>query len=276
MQIDIGLSPCPNDTFIFDALLHGRIDTGPYRFRPIFADVEELNRMASHGKLTVTKLSYYAYLSRMNHYVMMHSGGALGRGVGPLLVRARELHKAKSEWSVAIPGVSTTANFLLSYTLPEITNKTERIFHEIEGDVSAGRFDAGVLIHENRFTYKERGLSLIADLGSLWEEKTGVAIPLGGIAIQRNQPIQVQRDIDQLIKESVEYAQLNPAESHDFVAHHAQEMDSTVRQQHIDLYVNEETLGLSGEGYAAVEKMHEIYIRNHPEAVDSGSLFVSI
>jgi len=276
MEIEIGLSPCPNDTFIFDALLHGRIDTGPYQFRPVFADVEELNRMAQNGELATTKLSYHAFFSRMHHYAMMYTGGALGRGVGPLLVCARELTNPVHEWSVAIPGIATTANFLMDFAYPEITQKTELVFHEIEDAVLRGAYDAGVIIHENRFTYADRGLSLIADLGAVWERETGAAIPLGGIAIRRDLPLQVQRDVNRLIGQSVEYAQDHPMDSFQFVAEHAQEMEPSIREQHIDLYVNMESKGLTEDGIAAVEKMYEIYTSRHAIQTDRGHLFIDL
>lgn len=276
MEIEIGLSPCPNDTFIFDALFHDRIDTGSYQFRPVFADVEELNRRAQIGQLDVTKLSYHAYFSRMDQYAMMYTGGALGRGVGPLLIRAKELKTPTHQWSVAIPGISTTANFLMDFAYPEITQKTELVFHEIEDAVLQGVFDAGVIIHENRFTYADRGLSLIADLGAAWERATGAAIPLGGIAIRRNFPVQVQRDVNRLIGESVRYAQQHPMDSTSFVAEHAQEMEPSVREQHIQLYVNHESEGLTEEGIAAVKKMYEIYRIRHAIQGDHGSLFIEL
>ncbi|PPK86592.1 1,4-dihydroxy-6-naphthoate synthase [Neolewinella xylanilytica] len=249
----LGFSPCPNDTFIFDALVNGRIDTEGIRFDVHIGDVEDLNRRAISGELDITKLSFSAFGGLTARYILLNSGSALGHGVGPLLVRAKtEGGAPAAPRRVAIPGHYTTANYLLGLAYPGISDKTEVVFSEIEDAVLAGEFDAGLLIHENRFTYEQRGLEKIRDLGNFWEETTGLPIPLGGIAIKRNIVREQQEQIDRLVRKSVEYARAHPAASQEFVQQHAQAMDPDVMQQHIDLYVNEYTVTLGEEGKAAV------------------------
>ncbi|MEM9261232.1 MAG: MqnA/MqnD/SBP family protein, partial [Bacteroidota bacterium] len=209
MQLSLGFRPCPNDTFIFDALVHGRIDTEGLSFDVQLGDVEELNRRAFAGELDVTKLSYHAFGYLTDVYALLNAGSALGRGVGPLLVTADQSLAARTQVqaknqrtneskdqqtiSVAIPGKYTTANYLLGLAYPALTDKTEVLFSDIEESVLSGEFAAGLLIHENRFTYHERGLHKIADLGEFWEKSTGYAIPLGGIVIKRSLPEDVQK-----------------------------------------------------------------------------------
>ena len=249
----LGFSPCPNDTFIFDALVNGRIDTEGLRFDTVIADVEELNRQALRAELDVTKLSFNAFGNLTSRYTLLNAGSALGRGVGPLLVRAKtEGDKTVPPRSVAIPGHYTTANYLLGLAYPEITQKTEVLFSDIEDAVLSGEYDAGLLIHENRFTYADRGLEKIADLGHYWEETAGLPIPLGGIAVKRTLAADQQRQLDRLIRRSVEYALADPTASREFVRQHAQAMDPEVMRQHIGLYVNEYTVDLGEEGRAAV------------------------
>lgn len=256
MQLTLGFSPCPNDTFIFDALVHGRIDTEGLSFDVQLGDVEELNRRAFAGELDVTKLSYHAFGYLTETYALLNAGSALGRGVGPLLVTADKEFAARPQvqgsFPVAIPGKYTTANYLLGLAYPELTDKTEVLFSDIEARVLSGEFSAGLLIHENRFTYHERGLHKIADLGEYWEQSTGYAIPLGGIVIKRSLPLEVQRTFDRVLARSVQYAFDHPAASATYVAAHAQEMDPEVRRKHIALYVNEYSLDLGEEGRAAV------------------------
>ncbi|MEM1357844.1 MAG: 1,4-dihydroxy-6-naphthoate synthase [Bacteroidota bacterium] len=273
MQLSLGFSPCPNDTFIFDALVHGRIDTEGLSFDVHLGDVEELNRRAFAGELDVTKLSYHAFGYLTETYALLNAGSALGRGVGPLLVTADQdlaartqvvteldervqakdqKNKRLKDQPVAIPGKYTTANYLLGLAYPELTDKKEVLFSDIEERVLSGEFAAGLLIHENRFTYHERGLHKIADLGEYWEQSTGYAIPLGGIAIKRSLPAEVQKTFDRVLARSVQYAFDHPEVSEGYVAAHAQEMDPEVRRKHIDLYVNKYSLDLGEEGWAAV------------------------
>ena len=250
MTLTIGFSPCPNDTFIFDAMMHGKIDTRGIQFKPVLEDVETLNHWAEMGRLDVTKLSYNAFLHNVKQYALLHSGSALGKGVGPLLIRnptseVRDLRKAR----IAIPGKQTTANLLLSLAHPEAKNKTEVLFSDIEDAVLKGDFDAGLVIHESRFTYAQRGLELIEDMGDWWEGHAGAAIPLGGIAVRRDLEPAICADVDAIIRESVRYAWKKYPELPPFVTEHAQEMDEAVMRQHIQLYVNEysEDLGPVGE-----------------------------
>ena len=250
-RLTLGFSPCPNDTFIFDALVNGRIDTEGLAFDVTLADVEELNRKALRGELDITKLSFSAFGDLTARYKLLNAGSALGRGVGPLLVR-RQSDEASSPRHVAIPGHYTTANYLLGLAYPGLEQRTEVLFSDIEDAVLAGDYDAGLLIHENRFTYEERGLEKIRDLGEFWEESTGLPIPLGGIAVKRTIADDQQRQIDRLLRRSVEYAMANPAASQDFVRQHAQAMDPAVMQKHIDLYVNPYTVDLGEDGLAAI------------------------
>ena len=255
-SIRLGLSPCPNDTFIFDALLHQKIDTRGLKFEPVFADVEELNAMAFRAELEVSKLSYHALALLTKEYQILNSGGALGRGVGPLLIAKKALSEAEIEQArIAIPGKHTTANFLLSLAYPAAQQKEAMLFSEIESAVLDGSVEAGLIIHENRFTYQEKGLVKLMDLGEYWEEVSGSLIPLGGIAVKRSMEPEMKTAIDQLIRESVAYAFKEPAASRDFVQKHAQEMDVKVTQQHIDLYVNQYSLDLGQEGRKAVQTL---------------------
>lgn len=272
MQLTLGFSPCPNDTFIFDALVHGRIDTEGLTFDVRLGDVEELNRLAFAGELDVTKLSYHAFGYLTDTYALLNSGSALGRGVGPLLVTADKSlaedfpaqtqvqGKGKNsnillpETPVAIPGKYTTANYLLGLAQPQLANKQEVLFSAIESRVLSGEFTAGLLIHENRFTYHERGLHKLMDLGEYWETTTSHAIPLGGIVIKRAVPPGVQKTFDRVLARSVRYAFNHPAASAEYVAAHAQEMDAEVRRKHIALYVNQYSLDLGTGGRAAVAR----------------------
>ncbi len=254
-HLSLGFSPCPNDTFIFDALVHGRIDTEGLTFDVTLADVEELNRLAFAGRLDVTKLSYHALGFLTDDYSLLHAGSALGRGVGPLLVKPKKENSGGVTMlprTVAIPGKYTTANYLLGLAYPTLTEKTEVRFSDIEGAVLAGTYDAGLLIHENRFTYAERGLERITDLGEYWESTTGYPIPLGGIAVRRSLAREVQLRVDRVLARSVAYAFQHPQASQPYVAAHAQEMDAEVMRRHIALYVNDYTLDLGEEGRAAV------------------------
>lgn len=259
-HISLGFSPCPNDCFIFDAMIHGKIDTEGLMFDVVMADVEELNRRAFAGNIDITKLSYHAFAHLTNEYVLLDAGSALGFGVGPLLISKNDfshLTSNISHLSIAIPGKYTTANFLLSLAYPDATNKTEMLFSEIEDAVLSGKVDAGLIIHENRFTYEQKGLKKIIDLGEWWEKETGAAIPLGGIVMKRSIPDEVKQKVNRILRKSVEYAFANPLASRDFVKAHAQEMDEAVMQKHIDLYVNEYSIALGKEGREAVKMLFD-------------------
>jgi 1,4-dihydroxy-6-naphthoate synthase len=262
MKLSLGFSPCPNDTFIFDAMVNGRIDPGPFRFDVHLEDVETLNELAFRGQLDITKLSFHAFAHLTSTYQLLSSGSALGKGVGPLLIFSREKMPARhSDWRVAIPGQWTTAHLLLKLFYPDITHKTPMAFHKIEDAVASGDFDAGVIIHENRFTYREKGLTLIQDLGAAWEMKFDIPIPLGGIAIKRSLPDSVKRQIQTLLHLSVLEARAYPDRTVDYVTEHAQSMDPAVRQQHIDLYVNKYTVDLGEEGIKAIRHMLDLLVQ---------------
>ena len=270
MKLSLGFSPCPNDTFIFDALVHHRVDTEGLTFDVRMEDVEALNQLALRGRLDVTKLSYHAYGYLTRVYELLNAGSALGRGVGPLLVTANENLTDTGELSayqvpgsrrreikIAIPGELTTANYLLGLAFPNLQTKQVVLFSEIEDRVISGEFDAGLLIHENRFTYHERGLHKILDLGEYWEESTGLPIPLGGIVVKQHLPTEVKEKIDRVLARSITYAFTNPEASADYVATHAQEMSVGVRRKHIELYVNDFTRALGEEGWHAVRTFLE-------------------
>ena len=259
MRLTLGFSPCPNDTFIFDAMIHNRIDTEGLTFEIVMEDVEALNHRALRNELAVTKLSYHAFAYLVDTYALLESGSALGRGVGPLLIAKSQAARSIINQSiVAIPGKYTTANFLFSLAYPEAENKKEFVFNDIEGAVLRGDVTAGVIIHENRFTYQNHGLVKLMDLGEFWENTTHKPIPLGGIVVRRDLPIEVQQKMERVMRRSVQFAFAHPLASYDFVAQHAQEMDETVRQKHIDLYVNSFTMGLGNDGRAAVEMLFEM------------------
>ena len=235
-KLRIGFSPCPNDTFIFDALIHGKIDTEGLEFDVCMADVEELNLMAFRGELDITKLSYHAFLHILEEYVMMDSGSALGNNCGPLLIKnVGDKNPIESDL-IAIPGKYTTANFLLNYAFPKLQNKQEILFSDIESAIKNKQVSAGLIIHENRFTYADRGFEKVKDLGEDWEQSTGMPIPLGGIAIKRNFDKALQEKVQRLIRKSIEFAFENPLESLEYVKLNAQEMDAEVMQKHINLY----------------------------------------
>ena len=258
MTLSLGFSPCPNDTFIFDAMIHGRIDTEGLSFDVVMEDVEALNQKALAGDLDITKLSYHAYAYLLDQYALLSAGSALGNGVGPLLVAKQYISpEALKTALIAVPGRYTTAHFLFSSAFPEAKNKSFMVFHDIEAAVLRGEVDAGVIIHENRFTYAEKGLVKIVDLGEFWEKKTGLPIPLGGIVVHRKWPLEVQQKVNRVMARSVAYAFEHPTDSQPFVAAHAQEMSPHVMQQHIDLYVNHFTQNLGAAGRAAVKYMFD-------------------
>lgn len=251
--LTLGFSPCPNDTFIFDALVHQKIDTEGLRFEVELLDVEALNKKAKQGAFDITKLSYHAYAYVADKYILLNSGSALGKGCGPLLVAKQHLsNEVISKATIAIPGQMTTANFLFSLAYPEVKQKESVLFSEIENGVLSNKFDAGVIIHENRFTYADKGLVKICDLGEDWETKTGFPIPLGGIAIQRNHTEELKTKVDRLIRKSIEFAFANRNEPLEYIKQHSQEMDTAVMYQHIDLYVNNYSIDLGEDGRAAV------------------------
>jgi 1,4-dihydroxy-6-naphthoate synthase len=254
MKLTLGFSPCPNDTFIFDALVNGKIDTKGFSFDYVMEDVETLNRWAGEGRLDITKLSYSSFLHNVSQYALLYSGSALGKGVGPLLVAKEPLPIDDFQnYSIAIPGIRTTANLLLSLALPAAQNKTELVFSAIEESVLSGAFDAGLIIHESRFTYEAKGLVKLMDLGDWWEATTKAPIPLGGIVIRREIDKEIAAIVDQLIQKSLAYAWKQYPQLSWFVRDNAQEMSEDVMRKHIELYVNEYTRALGTEGVQAVE-----------------------
>lgn len=261
MKLSLGFSPCPNDTFIFDAMIHQKIDTEGLTFEVSYEDVETLNQKAFNAELDITKLSYHAYAYLTEKYVLMDSGSALGFGVGPLLIcndpaylteGLESLASRIKDLKVGIPGKYTTANFLLSLALPEAGNKVELKFSDIEPALMNNKIDLGVIIHENRFTYEEKGLLKVIDLGEYWEKITSSPIPLGGIMVRRGIPEEIKQKINRIIQRSVHYAIKNPLSGLDFIRSHAQEMSTEVMYKHIELYVNKYSVDLGEEGRRAV------------------------
>jgi 1,4-dihydroxy-6-naphthoate synthase len=251
-------SPCPNDCYIFDAMVHERIALNGHKFNFILEDVETLNKMASYGEPDIIKLSFNAFTKLSHKYQLLDSGSALGLNCGPLVISKNEMSLEDLENAViAIPGVNTTANFLLDFAVPKVKAKTEMIFSDIESAVLQGQVDAGLIIHESRFTYEEKGLLKVADLGEIWEKQTAMPIPLGGIFIRRSLDQEVKDTINRLIKESVLFAMRNPAACMSFVKENAAEMEEEVMRKHIKTYVNNYSVDLGDEGRAAVRFMLE-------------------
>lgn len=254
MKLTIGYSPCPNDCFIFDALIHGKIDTEGLQFEVVLDDVETLNKKALKSELDITKLSYHALAYVLENYILLRSGSALGFNCGPLLIKdSRSKIKDLNTSKIAVPGKLTTANLLLSIAYPKATNRVEYVFSDIENAVLSGEVDAGLIIHENRFTYQDRGLEKIIDLGEFWDSLIHAPIPLGGIVIKRSLGDDLQQKVNRLIKKSVEFAFANPESSINYVKAHAQEMSEEVMKKHIALYVNDFSIDLGETGINAVQ-----------------------
>ena len=257
-RLRLGFSPCPNDCFIFDAMIHNKIDTEELQFEVVMEDVEALNQMAFRGELDISKLSYHAYAHLTKQYQLLNAGSALGDNCGPLLIskhgfKISDLNTA----TIAIPGKYTTANFLFSLAFPKVTNKIEMLFSDIEDAVLSGKVDAGLIIHENRFTFEQKGLKKIIDLGEYWETLTKAPIPLGGVVIKRNFPDELKQKVNKILRKSVEYAFANPDSSVNFVKANAQEMSEEVMYKHIDLYVTAYSIDLGLEGKRAVKLLFD-------------------
>ena len=260
MKLTLGFSPCPNDTFIFDALVNKKIDGEGLEFTVVPEDVETLNQWSFENKLDITKLSFPAFFQNADNYVLLNSGAALGKGVGPLLISKQIIQPSTfniQQASIALPGKNTTANLLFSFAYPEAKNKTFMRFDKIEDSVLSGNTDLGVIIHENRFTYQQRGLHKVTDLGEYWEEKMNAPIPLGGISIKRSIGRTISLQIDKLIRKSVEFAFNNYPMIPDYVKQHSQEMSEDVMRQHIDLYVNDYTIDLGNDGKKSIESLYK-------------------
>jgi len=263
MKLTLGFSPCPNDTFIFDALIHHKIDTEGLEFEVLFDDVETLNQKAMRAELDITKLSFHAFAYVASDYALLDAGSALGFGVGPLLICKDEAYlqteqPLSPDLKVGIPGKYTTANFLLGIAYPGLTNKHEMVFSDIEKALIDKTIDLGLIIHENRFTYQDKGLHKIVDLGAYWEQLSNCAIPLGGIVINRSLPAEVQHKVNRLVRKSVEYAFANPKSALDFIRQHAQEMEEEVMYKHIELYVNQYSVDLGAEGKKAINTLFDL------------------
>jgi 1,4-dihydroxy-6-naphthoate synthase len=275
MEISLGFSPCPNDTFIFYALVNDKIDTGGLKFQPHIADVEALNKLAFNRSLMVTKISFNAYLHLINDYIILNSGSALGKNCGPLLISKQFIPlstlRAKT---IAIPGEFTTAHFLLDFFMPKLSLKKVYLFNQIEDAILDGKVDAGVIIHENRFTYSDKGLSLIQDLGSFWEKQTNSPIPLGGIIIQRALSGSLAETINRCIYDSLIYAWDHEEEALEYCRTYAQYMDNEVMRNHIKLYVNDFTLNLNIQGKESIRRFFQEAYRLGKVAPDHQPLFL--
>jgi 1,4-dihydroxy-6-naphthoate synthase len=258
-MISLAFSPCPNDTFIFDAMVHQKIDTEGVTFDFRMADVEELNQMALQDRLDMTKVSYHAWLYLRENYFLLDSGSAMGFGNGPLIIGKKHFSLTDlDDLTIAVPGEFTTANLLLKIFLPKARDKKIMVFHEIEDAVLNGLADAGVIIHENRFTYQEKGLVRITDLGEQWEHLTQCPIPLGAIVVKRSLGTDMINRLNRIMKRSVEYAMANPDSSNSFVRENAQEMYEAVMRKHIQLYVNEYTADMGEQGKKAITKLLDV------------------
>lgn len=253
MLLKIGFSTCPNDTFIFDALVNNRVDAHDFEFQTHLADVEELNKLSLQESLDITKISIAHYPNIADKYVILNSGSAIGNNNGPILISKRKIFPNEiSNIKIAIPGKNTTANLLLSIAYPKAINKHEYLFSKIEEAVLSGETDAGLIIHESRFTYLEKGLKKIIDMGEYWESNYNQLVPLGCIAIKRSLPENTIRRINLLIKESVNYAFKHPAESMPYIRSHAKELNDEIIQKHIQLYVNQYSIELGSDGKNAI------------------------
>jgi 1,4-dihydroxy-6-naphthoate synthase len=255
--LTLGFSPCPNDTYIFNALVHGKVPLSGFSLADVLLeDVETLNEWALQGRLDITKLSFHAFGHVRDQYALLRSGSALGRGCGPLLITgSSDKPVSMNDWKIAIPGTHTTAALLLRLYQPACRDLVVMRFDRIMEALAEGTVDGGVIIHESRFTYREFGLHCIQDLGEWWERVTGLPIPLGCIVADRTLPIGVRKEIDAAIKASIAWAQTHPGEGWDYIRAHAQEMEPGVMQSHIDLYVNRSSMELGEEGLHAVREL---------------------
>ena len=273
MRFTLGFSPCPNDTFIFDALVNKKIDTEGLDFEVFLEDVQTLNQWAMQGKLDISKISYGVLPLVLHQYRLLEAGGALGKGVGPLLISKQpQPLSAVNTATVAIPGQQTTAHLLFSLAFPGATQKKFMVFSDIEDAVLSGKVDCGVIIHENRFTYQQKGLTKLMDLGEFWEKETGAPIPLGGIVFREDLDQALSKKVNTLIRKSLEYAFSHYPTLSDYVKVHAQEMDDNVMRQHIDLYVNNYSLSLGKEGEKAIQTLLTTYSKIHTSELSATPL----
>ena len=259
MALSLHISPCPNDTFAFDALINGRIENCVGELNVEYHEIEVLNEGVLASVPDISKISYSVYPKIADRYALLDSGSALGRGNGQLLVRRKG--ESAPLRRVASPGVNTTANALLMRYFPDVEEVVPMLFSEIAKAVESGEVDGGVLIHEGRFVYERYGLELVADLGQMWEAETGLPLPLGAIVIKRDLPIEVRRGFEQMLAESVRFAFENPTLSREFIKQHAQELEDDIIERHISLFVNDFTISLGEEGRRAVERLTGINIQ---------------
>lgn len=261
MKLTLAFSPCPNDTYIFDAMVHQKVDTEGIEFEYFMADVEKLNGEAFSEKPDITKLSFHAFIHLAGRYLLLDSGAALGFGAGPLVISKQIKHFEELKGkTVAIPGVYTTANLLFSLAMKDPVQKKELLFSDIEDAILSGEVDAGVIIHESRFTYQLKGLHKLIDLGEYWEQLTSSPVPLGGIAAHSRLGNDTIAKVNRSIRRSVEYANFNRGVLNEFIRCNAREMDDAVMQQHINLYVNEFSVSLGSKGKQAINQMFELAV----------------
>jgi 1,4-dihydroxy-6-naphthoate synthase len=258
-SLTIGYSTCPNDTFIFYALAHKLIDCGGINFNTELKDVEALNQDARLGRYEVSKLSFSAMAYLRDSYALLKSGAAIGKGCGPLIVTRPgfDLNKLSSS-TIVVPGLWTTACMLLELYLAQKPQVVTMQFDHIMPAIQKGMFEAGVIIHEGRFTYPDYELVCLVDLGRWWEEKTGLPIPLGGICVRRDLPKETIKKIETAIRNSVSYSKEHPGQADQYIRHYAAEMSDSVIQNHIDLYVNDFTVNLGKTGEKAIEKLFKM------------------
>lgn len=280
MKLSLGFSPCPNDTFIFDALVNGKIDKEGLEFDLHIEDVQTLNEKVQAGELDISKISYGTLPLVAANYIALRAGGALGRGTGPLLIALQQIDETSiARAKIAIPGQHTTAHVLFSLAYPEATNKVFLNYDRIEDFLldndSQDELRLGVIIHENRFTYEEKGLIRIKDLGNYWEETTGTPIPLGAIVVRRGMGKELSLKLTKLIRQSLAYSWSRWPAISDFVREHAQEMDEAVMRKHINLYVNDFSADIGGEGEKAVENFLKLHSAIHKIELSDKDYFIS-
>lgn len=256
MKLRLNISTCPNDTFMFYALIHGKIDTKGYKFDVSLEDIDMLNKQVSEDSdCDISKISYAHYPNITESYKLLRSGSAMGSGNGPLLVSKHKIYPDEiPSLTIAIPGENTSANFLLNFVSPSIKQKKVYLFSDVSEAILTGEVDAGVLIHEERFSYPSKGLKLVLDLGEYWQQKSGSLIPLGAIVINRKLETGIQSDINYLVAESIRYAYKNPGESQRFIREHARELSDEVIEKHIKMFVNEYSLDITEYGISSVLK----------------------
>jgi len=263
MHLKLAFSSCPNDTFMFHALVHGLVDTEGLSFDVDIYDVEELNERAQRGVYDMTKLSYHGWFTVRDRYEMLSSGSALGYDCGPLLVcrAGDERVMERPSLRIAVPGRYTTGALLYSLAYPGVGTQVPMLFSDIEGAVAGGAVDLGVLIHEGRFTYRDKGLALVCDLGAWWQRTSGCPIPLGGIAVRRSLGAEIAATADRVLHRSISYAFAHPEASRAYVASYARELSAAIQQQHIEMFVNRFSLDLGEEGRRAVDTLYKCYER---------------